>query len=47
MVESRKIPRVPGAAVFLTLTSSGAPPVMVWHVKHNRALHEELLALRS
>ncbi|MGA7385812.1 MAG: KUP/HAK/KT family potassium transporter [Methylocella sp.] len=46
MVESRKIPRVPGAAVFLTWTSSGTPPVMAWHVKHNRALHEQLLALR-
>jgi KUP system potassium uptake protein len=46
MVESRKIPRVPGAAVFLTRTSSGTPPVMAWHVKHNRALHEQLLALR-
>ncbi len=46
MVDSRKIPRVPGAAVFLTWTSSGTPPVMDWHVKHNRALHEQLLALR-
>jgi len=46
MVECRKIPRVPGAAVFLTWTSSGTPPVMAWHVKHNRALHERLLALR-
>jgi len=46
MVESRKIPRVPGAAVFLTWTSSGTPPVMDWHVRHNRALHEQLLVLR-
>ncbi|MGI8569825.1 MAG: potassium transporter Kup [Methylocella sp.] len=46
MVESRKIPRVPGAGVFLTGTSSGTPPVMDWHVKHNRALHEQLLVLR-
>jgi KUP system potassium uptake protein len=46
MVESRKIPRVPGTAIFLTRTLSGAPPVMVWHVKHNRALHEQLLALK-
>jgi KUP system potassium uptake protein len=46
LVESRRIPRVPGTAIFLTKTLSGAPPVMVWHVKHNRALHEQLLALR-
>jgi KUP system potassium uptake protein len=41
----RGIPRVPGTAVFLTRTSSGVPPVMVWHLKHNRALHECLLVL--
>ncbi|MBO0735957.1 MAG: KUP/HAK/KT family potassium transporter [Alphaproteobacteria bacterium] len=39
------IPRVPGTAVFLTRTHQGVPPVMVWHVKHNRALHEKLLVL--
>jgi KUP system potassium uptake protein len=41
----RGIPRVPGTAVFLTRTASGVPPVMVWHLKHNRALHECLLVL--
>src|SRR2546430_475685 len=40
-------PRVPGTAVFLTWTLSGTPPVMVWHVKHNRALHDHLFALRA
>jgi KUP system potassium uptake protein len=45
-VESRNIPRVPGTAVFLTETSGGTPPVMAWQVKHNRALHKYLLALR-
>jgi KUP system potassium uptake protein len=45
-VESQKIPRVPGTAVFLTRTLSGAPPVMVWHVKHSRALHAHLVVLR-
>jgi KUP system potassium uptake protein len=25
---------------------SGTPPVMAWHVKHNRALHQYLLVLR-
>jgi KUP system potassium uptake protein len=39
------IPRVPGTAVFLTRTSHDAPPVMVWHLKHNRALHERLFVL--
>ena len=40
------IPRVPGTAVFLTRAESGTPPVMLWHVKHNRALHEHLFVLR-
>jgi KUP system potassium uptake protein len=40
-----RIARVPGTAVFLTRTRRDAPPVMVWHVKHNRALHERLLVL--
>jgi KUP system potassium uptake protein len=39
------IPRVPGTAVFLTRTQWDAPPVMVWHLKHNRALHERLFVL--
>ena len=40
-----RIPRVPGTAVFLTQTQRDAPPVMVWHLKHNRALHESLFVL--
>jgi KUP system potassium uptake protein len=36
---------VPGTAVFLTRTLRDAPPVMVWHIKHNRALHERLFVL--
>jgi KUP system potassium uptake protein len=39
------IPRVPGTAVFLTRTQRDVPPVLVWHVKHNRALHQKLLVL--
>ena len=40
-----KIPRVPGTAVFLTRTDHDVPPLMVWHMKHNRALHERLFVL--
>ena len=40
-----RIPRVPGTAVFLTRTQRDAPPVMVWHLRHNRALHEKLFVL--
>jgi KUP system potassium uptake protein len=45
-VKAANVPRVPGTAVFLTRTETGAPPVMLWHVKHNRALHEHLFVLR-
>jgi KUP system potassium uptake protein len=41
----RGVPRVPGTAVFLTRTPSGAPPVMQWHVRHSRALHQRVFIL--
>jgi KUP system potassium uptake protein len=44
-IAERGVPRVPGTAVFLTRTSEGVPPVMVWHVRHNRALHERVFIL--
>ncbi|HEX6443370.1 MAG TPA: KUP/HAK/KT family potassium transporter, partial [Stellaceae bacterium] len=44
-VARSNVPRVPGTAVFLTKTQRDAPPVMVWHLKHNRALHERLFVL--
>ena len=45
-VKAKGIARVPGTAVFLTRTERGTPPVMHWHVKHNRALHQHLFVLR-
>jgi KUP system potassium uptake protein len=45
LVERGRVPRVPGTALFLTRTQRDAPPVMVWHLKHNRALHERLFVL--
>ena len=45
-IAAKSVPRVPGTAVFLTRTERDTPPVMVWHVKHNRALHEHLFVLR-
>ena len=45
-IKAANVPRVPGTAVFLTRTEFDTPPVMVWHVKHNRALHEHLFVLR-
>ncbi len=42
-----QIPRVPGTAVFLTRTQKDAPPVLVWHLKHNRALHQRVFILTT
>jgi KUP system potassium uptake protein len=41
----KQIPRVPGTAIFFTRTKQDVPPVMVWHLRHNRSLHERLFVL--
>jgi len=46
-IKEHRIARVPGTAVFLTRTARDAPPVMVWHVKHNRALHQKVVILTT
>jgi KUP system potassium uptake protein len=44
-LKAQGVPRVPGTAVFLTRTTTGIPPVMKWHLRHNRALHQRVLVL--
>jgi len=44
-IAAKNIPRVPGTAIFITRTVRDTPPVMMWHVKKNRALHEKVLVL--
>jgi KUP system potassium uptake protein len=44
-IREGRVPRVPGTAVFLTRTQLDIPPVMVWHLRQNRALHERLFVL--
>lgn len=44
-LERKKIPRVPGTAVFLTRTKEDVPPLMLWHLSHSRALHQSLFVL--
>ncbi len=41
----RPAPRVPGTAVFLTSESKGAPVVLLHHLKHNKALHQQVVLL--
>src|ERR1700678_1926588 len=44
-IAARNIPRVPGTAVFLTREPKNTPPVMLWHIKNNRALHQHVIAI--
>jgi KUP system potassium uptake protein len=38
-------PRVAGTAVFLSATTEGVPPVLLHHLAHNKALHENVILL--
>ena len=44
-VARRQPPRVPGTAVFLTSDATGAPPVLLHHLKHNKVLHEKVMLM--
>ena len=44
-IAAKGVPRLPGTAVFLTRAERGVPPVMAWHVKHSRALHERIMVI--
>ncbi len=44
-VARRHPPRVPGSAVFMTSDTSGAPVVLLHHLKHNKVLHEQVILL--
>ena len=46
-IKAQNIPRVPGTGVFLTRTPRDTPPVMIWHVKHNHALHKNLFVVSA
>ena len=39
------MPRVPGTAVFMTLSPEGTPPTLLHHIKHNHVLHEKVILL--
>lgn len=42
-IEKQNLPRVPGTGVFMSISSSGAPPSLLHHLKHNHALHEKVV----
>ncbi len=44
-ITRRKPARVPGIAVFMTSDPSGAPVVLLHHLKHNKVLHETVILM--
>ena len=42
-IRRRRPMRVPGTAVFMSSDPSGAPPVLLHHLKHNKVLHERVI----
>lgn len=44
-IQSHKVARVPGTAVFMTPESDGTPVVLLHHLKHNKVLHETVILL--
>lgn len=44
-LQTHPVPRVAGTGVFLTPQSSGVPPTLLHHLKHNKALHEQVVVM--
>ena len=45
MEHNRKVPRVPGTALFMTANPEGTPIALLHNLKHNKVLHERNLIL--
>jgi KUP system potassium uptake protein len=44
-IASGRVVRVPGSAVFLTISDLDVPPLLAWYVLKNRALHQTVFVL--
>ncbi len=44
-LKTHPVPRVAGTGVFLTPQSNGVPPTLLHHLKHNKALHEQVVVM--
>jgi KUP system potassium uptake protein len=44
-LSKHSLPRVPGTAVFMSVSPSGTPATLLHHVKHNHMLHETIVLL--
>ena len=43
MVAAQGVPRIKGTAVFLSRARDTTPPLLIWHVKQNGCLYEDVL----
>lgn len=44
-LQRHNLTRVPGTAVFMTLSPVGTPPTLLHHIKHNHILHQQVVLL--
>lgn len=44
-LQKSNVVRIPGTAVFLTRNDLGAPPMLVHHLRHSHALHQNVVLL--
>ncbi|MHB8886133.1 MAG: potassium transporter Kup [Methylovirgula sp.] len=44
-LSTERVARVPGTAVFFTRALHDTPPIILWYVKHNRCLRQQVVAL--
>ena len=44
-LKTHHVSRVPGTAVFLSKTAEKTPPIIIWQLTYNKALHEHLVTL--
>ena len=44
-LETGKVHRVPGTAIFMTSEAEGTPVVLLHHLKHNKVLHQQVILL--
>jgi KUP system potassium uptake protein len=44
-IASGHVPRVPGTAVFVARLTRDIPPLVVWHLRHIRSLHDSIVII--
>jgi KUP system potassium uptake protein len=44
-LQKKNVARVPGTAIFLTRAQTATPPIIAWHVRATRSLHQQVIAV--